>query len=160
MAVNGNGPTGRKGGDEILITALASGMSMKTAARQAGMSERTVYRRLDDPLFRARVQHARTEFLNTTVGRLLAVGTKAVNALAGSLKSKDENVRNRAAIGILSHLIRGIEVTDLAQQVAELRDLLTLKDKDNGTGSTEAGSSATARSDPPAPAGEGQSAAG
>jgi hypothetical protein len=38
---------GRKNVDDALVLALASGLSVPTAAERAGASERTAYRRLD-----------------------------------------------------------------------------------------------------------------
>ena len=48
-----------KNGEDQLITALASGTTVREAAKLAGVTERTVNRRLEDAEFRARVQEAR-----------------------------------------------------------------------------------------------------
>ena len=45
----------REARDVVLITALASGATQANAGRAAGMSDRTVRRRLADPEFAARV---------------------------------------------------------------------------------------------------------
>ena len=45
--------------DTALILALAAGSTPTEAAAKTGLSRRTVYRRLDDPGFRDRVQSER-----------------------------------------------------------------------------------------------------
>ncbi len=58
----GRPKTYHKKSDEPLILALACGVSVETAARQCRVSERTVYRRLQDPAFRTQVQAARARW--------------------------------------------------------------------------------------------------
>jgi hypothetical protein len=57
-------------GNAALLTALASGQSVKSAARAAGVSERTAFRRVADPVFRQAVSQARAELLARAVGLL------------------------------------------------------------------------------------------
>jgi hypothetical protein len=49
----------RKAVDRVLLQALACGATVENAARKAGVCERTVYRRLEDPAFgrRAKVEN-------------------------------------------------------------------------------------------------------
>src|SRR4051812_8384746 len=68
-------------GDELILVALASGQTAKRAANLAGVSERTVHRRLADPAFRARVQHARNLVVEQALGRLTDGMTAAANKL-------------------------------------------------------------------------------
>ena len=49
-----NGTPGKKGGHDALVLALAQGLSV-AAAKRAGLSIRTVYRRLEDPAFRQQI---------------------------------------------------------------------------------------------------------
>jgi hypothetical protein len=79
--VIGNGrkrQAGRRpaGGDDALILELASSSTVRVAAERAGVGERTVYRRLDDPAFRRRVSEARGELFSAAMCRLAAVATK------------------------------------------------------------------------------------
>ena len=48
-------------GDELLLSALAAGSSVEDAARTAGLSVRTAYRRLADPTFARRLAQARDD---------------------------------------------------------------------------------------------------
>ena len=103
-----------------MVLGLASGLSVPVAARQAGISTRTAYRRLEDATFRQRVSKARDELLTAAVGKLLAAGTKAVNTLVGNLKAKDRAVANRAALGILQNMVKGVETVELIERIAAL----------------------------------------
>jgi hypothetical protein len=85
--------TGKKGGDDALVQALAGGLSVPKAAQGAGLSERTAYRRLQDPAFRGRVDQARCDVVAGVVGRLSALGDASAAALAGLRKSKKESAR-------------------------------------------------------------------
>ncbi len=67
----------RKSADAALIAALATGATRQEAAKAAGISETTVYRRLADPAFRRRVNDARSELIDAAVGRLADATTEA-----------------------------------------------------------------------------------
>jgi hypothetical protein len=152
---------------EHLALELAQGKTNAEAAKAAGVSERTIYRRLAEPPFRRRVRAIRAEMLREAIGRLAALRNDAIDALAGLLKGAKEQVRLRAAKTILDGLFRG-EVCDLADQVAEVRgELEALKQhaRDAAIGSLGSGPSASGHrggpaagepdlgGDPPRPAG-------
>src|SRR5262249_44825943 len=52
--------------EQALLSALAFGATVEHAARKAGLTERTVYRRLAEPAFRARLDEMRRETLVRT----------------------------------------------------------------------------------------------
>ena len=55
---------GRKAkGDSLLLLALAGGKTIRAAAEEARVSERTVHRRLRNPEFRVRLNEARAEMI-------------------------------------------------------------------------------------------------
>lgn len=114
-------PTGRKGNEESLITALAAGGSVSAAAQHSGLCARTVQRRLRDPGFRARVDEARSEMVSQAVGRLAAVGALAGDTLHQLLGSQRESIRLSASRSVLEFMFRGHEADTLTRQLAELR---------------------------------------
>jgi hypothetical protein len=63
---------GTPAGEEQLILALAAGATVREAAEQAGIGERTAHRRLADADFRRAVSEAR--------GRLAGLASKATHA--------------------------------------------------------------------------------
>jgi len=67
--------------EQVLLTALAFGATVENAARKAGIGERTAYRRLADPDFRARLSQARQEAVVRTAGMLTGAAVGSVKTL-------------------------------------------------------------------------------
>jgi len=99
--------------DELLVELLAGGRSYAAAGAMAGVSERTVRRRMSDPVFTERVSRRRGEYVGTLVGRLVDVGDEAVEVLRSSLREESAAVRLRAADLVLrwaTHMRHGHEL--------------------------------------------------
>jgi hypothetical protein len=122
--------SGRKNADSALSLALATGATVGVAARRAGVSERTAYRRLQDPAFRSLVDRTRSQIVDRTVAGLATLGRSAVATLAKLLRDPSPRVRLRACRTVLEFLFRGNEQYTLARQVEELRRLV----EDSGQG--------------------------
>ena len=112
----------RKNADVALVTALAGGATVQEAARSAGVSESTVYRRLNDGVFRQRVAEARSEMLSRAVGTLARVSTAAAVTLAQLLKAEAESVRLGAARSVLEMAVKFHETEQLEQRIAQLEE--------------------------------------
>jgi hypothetical protein len=91
-------------GDDKLLTALVSGCHIENAARSAGISERTAYRRLEDPEFRAKLEQSRKALRESILARLSDAGLDAISTLVDLLDSDDDNVRLKAAKTLLESL--------------------------------------------------------
>jgi molybdenum-dependent DNA-binding transcriptional regulator ModE len=115
---------GRKRADDALLHALASGATVEAAARQSGVSERTVYRRLADPAFRRRLQDLRAEMTRRTASSLTAAGTEAVETLRRLLNSSSEPIRVAAARAILQLGAKLREATELEERMAAIEGRL------------------------------------
>jgi transposase-like protein len=104
------------------VAALLSESSIEAAAKRAGVSAPTLFRwlRLDRD-FVAAYRAARSAVVETAVAGLQRVTTEAVKALRKALTCGNTGVEVRAALGILDHALRGVEVLDLAEQVEELQ---------------------------------------
>lgn len=100
MTQNGSSWRRERGGD-VLVAALAAGASATAAAKTAGLSRRTVQRRLADPAFRKRVEDANAEIASRAVSKLLAASTRAVDTLTALLTSDMDFARLAAARSIL-----------------------------------------------------------
>jgi hypothetical protein len=124
--------SGRKNANEALLLALASGLSVPAAAERAGVSERTAYRRLDDPAFRRRIAETRSALFTEAVGRLAALAGKAADALGELLTSNRDLVKLQAAKGVLELGPKLREAGELAQRLDALERRLT--DEGDGTG--------------------------
>lgn len=91
--------------DGVLVAALASGETQAEAARMAGMSERTVRRRLSQAAFADRVAAERRDVATRTAARITALASSDAVAVLHELMVNGEvppSVRLRAALGALS----------------------------------------------------------
>jgi hypothetical protein len=75
--------------DEILIDALGSGMTQADAARDAGVSERTARRRLEDPEYRAVLEAQQFDARRVCFDTRQSLFTKAVRRLEEILDDPD-----------------------------------------------------------------------
>lgn len=90
--------------DTRLIEALARGETSSQAAKYAGISQRTVFRRLRDHRFQKTVTEARDLILNESMGLLIQSVRGAVETLAILLSEKHPpTVRLGAARALLEH---------------------------------------------------------
>lgn len=110
----------RTRGEERLLTALAAGSSVEQAARSAGVSERTAYRRLADPAFRSRLAIVRDDLVREALGDLVGSASAAVATLRRLLAASNEHVQLGAARALLDQLLRLREALELAQRVSAL----------------------------------------
>jgi hypothetical protein len=111
----------RKKGDTELVMALAYGASPEHAAHKAGLSRRTVYRRLADPAFRARVTDLRADLARRTAGMITAAGLQAVKTLTTLQESATaEAVRLGAARAMLDLGCKLREHVEWAERLAGL----------------------------------------
>jgi hypothetical protein len=92
---------GRKNADESLQGALAVGKTIRQAAALAGVSERTVNRRLQDTAFRRRIEELRAGMVQEALGKMADGMSDAAATLRKLLKAKGESVRLGAARSIL-----------------------------------------------------------
>ena len=107
----------RAAADEMVIEALATGSTYREAADLAGVSARTVRRRMEGVEFTARVARRRAEFLNTVTGRLAAMPDLAVDALQVALLAGTTTERLRAADMVLAQSRRFTADTDVSQRL-------------------------------------------
>jgi hypothetical protein len=107
--------------DAKLLLALACGATVEQAARQTGLSVRTVYRRLADPDFRRQVQSTRTDMISRAAATLTAAGTEAVKTLLTLQQtSVPAAVRLGAARSVLEMGIKLREMADLEERLTLL----------------------------------------
>jgi hypothetical protein len=113
----------RKKAEDSLLLALACGATVETAARQCGLGERTVYRRLKEPDFQRRLREVRADMLARTSAALSAAATEAVRTLLDLQKSGVQPaVRLGAARAILEIGAKLRETVDLEARIAVLED--------------------------------------
>jgi hypothetical protein len=112
-------------GDHELVLALACGASADGAAQKAGLSRRTVYRRLEDPAFRAKVAAMRAEMARRTTGVLTAAGLTAVKTLTTLQESAlSESVRLGAARATIELACKMRENVEWGERLAAIENCL------------------------------------
>jgi len=107
---------------DTVLMALACGATVATAARKAGLSERTVYRWQAKPAFRQQVDQLRTELQQRTSGMLVGAGMASVKTLVDLQQdgAAGPAVRRGAARDLLTLSLRFRESAELEQRLAAL----------------------------------------
>ena len=120
----------REARDELLIGALAAGRTYAAAAEEVGCGQRTVARRMADPLFARRVAERRAEHLIVLAGRFSALTERAAETIEELMDSGLERTRLAAARLVVEWAARLRNTEDMAVAVAEIREHLGLDDAD------------------------------
>ncbi len=110
----------REAGDEVLLDALATGLSYLEAGELAGLSARTVRRRMTAPDFAAELARRRAMRVSDVTGRLVAASERAVQVLLELLESQVAGERLRSAELILNMGRRFRSDTDIDVRLSTL----------------------------------------
>lgn len=115
----------RSNRDSLVIAALAGGATVAAAAQQAGVSERTVWRRLQDEPFRRALDEAQRQGVQTAVAGLGRASTRAVRTLVALMSTKQRpTVRLAAARAVLEMGTRLREQNELEARIEALEAAL------------------------------------
>jgi hypothetical protein len=106
---------------EAAIAALLASGTVEQAAERAGVSYRTLKGWLAQDDFAREYRAARRGLLDNAVKVLQAASASAVGTLVGKLRAGRDADAITAARLILELGLRGTELFDLAQQLAELK---------------------------------------
>ena len=108
-----------------LLTALACGATVEGAANSSGFSQATIYRRLKDPAFKARLHQLRADMVQRTAGALTAAAMESVRTLLELQKpSNPATVRLGAARSVLELGVKLRENGDLEERINALEQQL------------------------------------
>ena len=101
---------------------LVSQPSITTAADGAGVSERTVYRWLDDPEFKQALNVALDQSIDAAARGLLGLTQKAIQTIECVIDDPDlhPSIRLKAAELDISNTLKLVELRNLAQRIAAL----------------------------------------
>jgi hypothetical protein len=124
----------RKKSDDSLLLALACGATVDAAARQCGISERTIYRRLEDAEFKKRLQRVRADMVGRSAWMLTGAAGEAIRTLLTLQKDSTPAVRLGAARTILEMGLKIRQMVDLEQRMAELEELVAARDHSPAAG--------------------------
>jgi hypothetical protein len=111
--------------EAALILALACGASPEGAAQKAGVSPRTVYRRLADPAFRAQVNDVRADMVRRAAGMFTAAGMASIKTFTTLQESAaSEAVRLGAARAVIELGCKLRENAELLERIAAVEGRL------------------------------------
>lgn len=118
---------------EQAIRALLTSKNVGEAAVAAGVSERTLYRWLTDPAFRAALSVAEGDLLDAATRRLLTLQDDAIGAFEDVLTGGPDvtdTARLRAAQAVLDYLLKLREMRSVEERLTALEAKVR---GDNGT---------------------------
>jgi hypothetical protein len=104
LCVDANGDDFR--GDDALFQAMLNGANVRCAAAMSGLSERTVFRRLADPVFNQRLEKARENVRGSILARLNDAADAAVDTLWHLLDNEEPSIQLSAARSLLDALVK------------------------------------------------------
>src|SRR5690349_18470866 len=95
------------------IAALLNTFTVRQAAQECGVTERTLFRWLKDPLFVEEYRAARRQAVQQAIARSQQVSGHAVSVLVSLMASSTPAVKLGAARTILELSIKAVELEDL-----------------------------------------------
>ncbi len=123
---------------EKVLTALLHHGAVRAAAKDAGVSEATVFRYLQDAEFQRRYRAARADVVDAAVALMQRLSVNAVTTLGTVMHDTKApaSARVSAAKTILEQSMSGVELTELRQEVEEIKQMLA--EREVVTGATRA----------------------
>jgi len=119
--------------DRALALALAAGRTVADAAEHAGLSPRTVHRRLANVEFCRLVTATRAEMLAAAMGKLAAAAGNAAGTLAElATDAAADSVRLNAAKTVLEMANRWAESAEFEQRLTQVEKQLWNSSSGNG----------------------------
>jgi hypothetical protein len=116
---------GKRSADPKLLLVLACGATVEVAARQVGVSESTVRRRLKEPEFQSKLHKLRADMHVRIADQLTAASTEGVRTMVQLMKETNPgSVRLGAARSVVELSTKVRETADLAIRLAELEQRL------------------------------------
>ncbi len=106
------------------IAALLEHPTIAAAATACGVSERTLWRWLQDADFQKKYRDAQRAVVDTAISKLQAATVKAVETLERNLTCGNSFAENSAAQAILTHTFKAIELSELRAEIEEIKRML------------------------------------
>ena len=122
------------GKQEAALVALLNNPTVRDAAKEAKLSEATLWRYLRDEAFEARYREAKRELVGHTLMRLQANASEAAKVLMDVASNTEQpaSARVAAARAIIDHALNGAKLADLQSDVDEIKRMLAAKETEQG----------------------------
>ena len=105
---------------EDAIAALLSEQTVGAAAEKAGISEASLWRWLKDAGFVLAYRGARRQVVEKAIAQIQQSSWAASTTLLKLLGANSESIRLRAAMAILDHANKGVELIDFEERLSAL----------------------------------------
>ncbi len=112
--------------EKQLIADLAAGMTIQEAADAAGVSKRTVNRRLANPRFKKCIMDVRSSCVSNATARLLTGLKQATNVLNLLVESSDQRIQERAAIKLIELAVKLNAVSEQERRLEQIERFIGL----------------------------------
>jgi hypothetical protein len=112
----------RYGNEAGLIIGMVEGRPLHQVANMAGLSIRTVQRRLQEPRIQKLINDGQVQVLQGLVGQVLMLQAPAVEILRTGLEAESEHVRFRSADALVRTMFRLAGDVVVRQQIGQLAD--------------------------------------
>src|SRR3954469_19033290 len=96
--------------EDIALVALLTQPTIADAARRTGVGEATLYRWLQQPDFQAKYRAVRRRLLEHALTQLQSITGEAVATLQRNLYCGHGPTEVRAAVAILEHAVKSVEL--------------------------------------------------
>jgi hypothetical protein len=113
---------------------------VRSAAKDAGVSEATVFRYLQDSEFQRRYRAARASVVDAAIALMQRLCSNAVTTLDSVMHDTEApaSARVSAARTILEQSIGGVELTELRQEIEDIKQMLAEREGRPGATRTRA----------------------
>lgn len=116
--------------DEVVIAALISTPTIKKASEVCGVSERNIYRHLQDAAFKAKYDKARAELLESYVNSLQQRIGGAIETMQKLIDDKENTppqVQLNAAEAIIKYSLKLTEQIEIIKRIDALEEAVKEK---------------------------------
>ena len=107
-----------------VLPIMAAVPTIAKAARISGVTERTLYRWMEDETFRDELARVRREFAELARQALQGLMLQSVSVLADSMDDPDKSLRFRAARSALAFALQSSEIDKLKEEIRDLSEAL------------------------------------
>ena len=119
-----NGISALTSRQQTVLPVLAAVPTIAKAARISGVTERTLYRWMEDETFRDELARVRREFAELARQALQGLMVQSVSVLADSMDDPDKSLRFRAARTSLAFGLQSSEIDKLREEIRDLSEAL------------------------------------
>lgn len=122
--------------DERILEVLSTASSIRSASKQLGISDRTIYRRMKDPDFMERYQEQRKTAIDTASQELVNLAEMAIETIKKVMQDENASpqIRLNASGLILGNILKYHEMVTISAELDAIKERLkTIENANNKT---------------------------